>query len=297
MRFAFTLLLFAACGSDVPAEPTPDAPSMLPDGFQTLISQAWTLPPSTEKYLCVRQTATTDLYVKAIRPIAPTGSHHAVLMLADNSSVPDGTTECTSMLPSPAIYASGVGTNEFDFPDGVGLHIKAGQQLFLNLHLFNTGDADLQGTSGVAIVPTDAASIQHEAASVLIGAANKATVPVGLGVQLRFQCPTPAGTTIFAAAPHMHLAGAHLTEEYVSGGTSQTVIDTDYSFDDQHFRPVTPFTTVDNGKLVVTCTYNNDGQGANPIPFGESTTQEMCFGMTYVYPPPGASTCGTEVAI
>ncbi|MFT3697909.1 MAG: hypothetical protein QM831_32515 [Kofleriaceae bacterium] len=300
MRLPLALLLVAACGSDVPGDDTtsPDAPaSMLPPGYQTLISQAWTLAPNTEKYLCVRQTATTDTYIKSIRPIAPTGSHHAVLMITDNSTVADGTTDCTSMLPSPAIYASGVGTNEFDFPDGVGLHIKAGQQLFLNLHLFNTGEVDLAGTSGVAIIPTDAASIQHEAASILIGAATKAEVPVGLGVQLRFQCATPANTTVFAVAPHMHLTGAHLTETYVESGNTNMVLDTDYSFDDQHFRSVTPFTTTAGGKIQVTCTYNNDGQGANPIPFGESTTQEMCFGMTYVYPPPGVPGCGTEISI
>ncbi|HEY0255031.1 MAG TPA: hypothetical protein VGC41_26070 [Kofleriaceae bacterium] len=289
------LVAVAACGSDVPTDTPPDAAS-LPDGYQTLLSQDWSLAPGTEKYLCVRVTATSDTYIKSIRPIAPLGSHHAVLMLASNSTDPDGTTECTSMLPSPAIYASGVGTSDFDFPEGVGLHVRAGQQLFLNLHLFNAGENTLTGTSGVAYLPMDPTTLVHEAASVLIGAANKAVVPVGLNQQLRFTCPTPAGTTVFATAPHMHLLGAHLTSEYVVDGVATPILDTDYSFDDQRFRPNTPFTTT-GGKIQVTCTYNNMDTGANPVPFGESTTQEMCFAMTYVYPPPSGSVCGTEVAI
>jgi hypothetical protein len=294
MRIALSCLAISllGCGVDVP---TPDAPAINTDpGYQTLISTPWTLDANSEKYLCLRVTMTQDVWIKTIQPIAPVGTHHGVLMLAATPTVADGLTECSSMLTDPAIYASGVGTTSLDFPDGVGLHIQAGEQLFLNLHLFNASDSTLSGTSGIEYIAADPMSIVHEAASVLIGAANKASVPVGLGVTLKFECTPPADTTIFAVAPHMHLLGTHLNATYTPmGGAATTLADLDYSFDDQKFRTITPLVTSPKGKYDVTCTYDNES--GSPVAFGESTTQEMCFAMTYVYPPPGASVCGTEI--
>ena len=46
-------LLMTACGTDVTHDDTTDAGSNA-DGYTTLITNTWQLPPSTEKYLCVR---------------------------------------------------------------------------------------------------------------------------------------------------------------------------------------------------------------------------------------------------
>lgn len=269
----------------------PDAGSS-GDGFVTLLSTPWSLDPGSEQYDCYRVTMQQDVWIKSIKPIAPVGTHHSVLMLVTNPTEPDGLTQCSSLLTDPAIYASGVGTNELDFPDGIGLHIKAGQQLFLNLHLFNASDSPLTGTSGIEYLPADPTTIVHEAGTVLAGRATDATVPVGLNQSLQFTCTTPANVTMFAVAPHMHLYGIHLNATYNPGSDAAptTVLDTDYQFDNQQFRMMPQqLTTTAGGKYVVTCTYDNES--GNPIDFGESTTQEMCFAMTYVYPPQEEAIC------
>jgi len=293
MRHLALALLLAACGNDsaLPdggGSPIVDAPPT--DGFAPLISTTWSLDSSTEKYLCVRLTVTQDTYVKAIRPVAPVGTHHAVLMLGPGGQVADGTTECDSSLTEPAIYASGVGTEEIDFPDGIGLHLLPGQQLFLNLHLFNVSDGTITGTSGVEFLPADPSEIVHPAGTVLAGKMAGLVVVPGTSDQVG-TCTTPAGTTMFGVAPHMHLLGSHMNVTYDdgSGNAPTTVLDTDYSFDDQKFRMFQPITTVAGGKYTVTCSYVNTT--GKTVPFGESTEDEMCFAMTYVYPPPSQPTC------
>ena len=84
----------------------------------------------------------------------------------------------------------------------------------------------------------------------------------------------------------MHLLGTHMTVTY---GT-QTVMDTDYSFDQQRYQMIEPeLQTVANGKYTVTCTYiNHTGE---TVYFGESTEDEMCFALTLIYPQPAQDEC------
>jgi hypothetical protein len=291
-----SLLVLAACG--VP--PTPfgsgsDSGSGSGSGssaYVPLITNSWSLPASTEEYLCVRQTVQSDMYIKAIEPIAPVGTHHSVLE-AGSATGPDGTTLCSSEFVNPSLFASGVGTGPLELPDGVAIHLVAGEQLLLNLHLFNSTDDAMTGTSGISIIPTDAADVQQEAGAVLAGKTEGLVVVPGASTQTG-TCTTGAGSTIFAAAPHMHLLGTHLTATYTppGGGTATTLIDEDYSFDAQNYLPQSPMIqTQAGGKLTVVCSYFNP-TGA-PVYFGESTTDEMCFSMTLEYPPPAQPECTT----
>ena len=261
-----------------------------------LISTDWSLQPMTEQYLCVRQTLQSDMWISSISPVSPTGTHHQVLMVTTATPgqplPPDGVTVCSSELSSPSLYASGVGTSELDLPVGVAIHLQAGQQLFLNLHLFNAGDAQITGTSGVTYMPIDPSDVQHEAGVVLAGKAQGLEVDVGVGVQQTGTCTTNTGTTIFAAAPHMHLLGTHLTATYTppNGGTSVTLIDQPYLFDAQNYIMQSPeIVTEAGGKYTITCTYDNES--GSPVYFGESTTDEMCFALTMIYPPPPQTEC------
>jgi len=285
MRILLGLIVVAACGVDY-VDPTETAPStgsaMGPDATP-LISGDWSLQPNSENYVCVRQTVTVDSYIKTIVPIAPLGTHHFVLMLGDPSG-PDGTTNCNSSLTEPAIFASGVGVEPLTMPDGVAIHLKAGQQLMLNLHLFNASDDPLSGTSGIAVMPSEPVDDAHSAGVVLAGKGLGLQVVTGNSTQ-EATCTTPAGMTMFALAPHMHLLGTHLTATY--NGVS--LYDSDYAFDQQQFRQITPTVTMASGKYHVTCSYTNY-TGAT-VKFGESTEDEMCFAITFAYPAPTQKTC------
>jgi hypothetical protein len=282
------LLLFAAsCGTDT-AEPSPDA-GMPSDGYTTLIQSTWSLSANTEQYRCIRLTATTDTFIKSIRPLAPVGTHHTVLMIGPPDG-PDGDTECSSVLTKPAIYASGVGTEALDMPDGVAIHIRPGQQLLLNLHLFDLSDDPITGTSGIQIMTTDPVDAAHEAGVILAGKTKGLVVPVGASTQTG-TCTVPsAGITVFAIAPHMHLLGTHMTVTYSHDTTPATLLDTDYSFDNQNFRVMQPAVTSAAGdQMTIACSYMNE-TGADVL-FGESTENEMCFALTFIYPAQPVTTC------
>lgn len=290
MRIVLAVLLLAGCGVDYVA-PTgsDDVPVDQGSGSGSaasvpLISGDWTLQPDSENYVCVRKTITEDTYIKTILPIAPPGTHHFVLMVGDPDA-PDGITNCDSSLSKPAIFASGVGVQPLSMPDGIAIHIAAGQQLLLNLHLFNAGDTILTGTSGIAIESSPPVDTAHSAGVILAGKTLGLTVAPGVTTQ-DATCTTNAGTTFFAISPHMHLLGTHLTATY----NGATVLDTDYAFDEQQFRPIAPVATTASGKYHVTCTYANYS-GAT-VKFGESTEDEMCFAITFAYPAPAQKTCG-----
>jgi hypothetical protein len=287
-------LATAACGVD--QMPGDDDGNPLPpaDGYTRLIEGSWSLPTSTEasseKYVCVRLTAKTDTYIQSIRPIAPVGTHHTVLMLGAPDG-PDGTTDCSSALMKPAIYASGVGTQPLDLPAGVAVHVRPGQQLLLNLHLFNATDTAISGTSGIEILPVEPAAVQHEAGVVLIGKAAGLTVPPNKSTQTG-RCTTPANVTVFALAPHMHMLGSHMKVSYANadGSGARPLMDQDYSFDEQRFASLAqPLVSGAGGKITVECSYMNPtGQ---TVYFGESSTQEMCYALTFVYPAPTVEQC------
>jgi hypothetical protein len=287
--FLAILLTAAACGIDqeVPGD-DPGTPG--PDGYVRLISGDWSLPSSTETYVCVRLTATSDMYIRSVRPVAPAGTHHTVLMLGAPDG-PDGTNMCTSALAKPAIYASGVGTETLDLPAGVAVHVRPGQQLLLNLHLFNATDATMTGTSGIEVLEVEPQAVQHEAGVVLVGKAQGLEVPPNLSTQVG-RCTTPANVTVFALAPHMHVLGRHMKVSYANASDTgaRVLHDQPYSFDEQRFDMLEPqLVTTAGGHLTVECTYMNPtGQ---TVYFGESSTEEMCYALAFIYPAPPAQQC------
>jgi len=291
---AILLLTAAACGTDTEAPGDDDdgttEPPPPPDGYTRLISGDWSLQPSSEKYVCVRLTATSDMYIGAIRPLAPLGTHHTVLMIGAPDG-PDGTVDCTSSLVKPAIYASGLGTQSLDLPAGVAVHVRPGQQLLLNLHLFNAADGALGGTSGIDILEVEPGAVQHEAGVVLIGKALGLAVPPNMSTQTG-RCTTAANFTMFAVAPHMHMLGRHMKVSYANADNTgaRVLLDQPYSFDEQRFTMVEPpLVSKAGGHVTVECTYfNPTGQ---TVYFGESSTEEMCYALGFVYPPPPVEQC------
>jgi hypothetical protein len=274
-------LAIAGCGGDDdnPPQPdsgqgNPDAGAGTPDGgsgltWTPLITAEWTLAAHGENTSDVHQmTLDRDIYVGAIRPIDPPGTHHTVL--ARNGLSAGG-----------IVYASGVGTNEIVFPEGVGLKLNAGDDVILQLHLFNTSDDTMTGTSGIEIVEVDAADVQYEANLHLPG-------PFGFQIPPQ-QTYTFAGTctltepqTIFAVFPHMHQLGVHFKATLNVGGVDMVLHDDDYAFDDQAFIPFEPIVMNPGDTITSECTWNNTTD--QTVMWGESSTSEMCFSILYRYP-------------
>jgi hypothetical protein len=251
-------------------------------GYSQLISGTWSLPASMEAYRCIRLTVAADQWITSIHPIAPTGTHHTVLMIGPPDA-PDGDVACDSSLVKPAIYASGVGTDALTLPDGVAIKVAAGEQLLLNLHLFNASEATIAGTSGIEVKTAAQSAVVHEAGALLAGKGPGLVVKPGPSTQTG-TCTLPTGTTLFAMAPHMHLLGRHMKVTFQSA-PAQVLYDQDYTFEGQRYTTLASAVTSTGGtQLTVDCTYMNPT--GTPVTFGESTTNEMCYALGLVYPAP-----------
>lgn len=270
-------------GADIPDSPP------IPDGYTRLIGRTWSLPAPTsstpDEYRCVRFTVTEDMYITNIIAQAPAGTHHTVLTFAgsNGTSGPDGNQDDCGVgtLGRVMLYASGVGTSPLDFPTDVGVKVSAGQQLHLNLHLFNATDEPLAGDTAILVKsqPTPPPQI----AEMVFAGAFIFQIQPGQTFSKSGGCTASQPFKIFATWPHQHQLGTHHKFTVTRGTDVTTLHDGAYTFSEQNYYLTTPEFSVEAGdKLSTTCTWMNTTNGT--VGWGESSNQEMCFTGLYRYP-------------
>jgi hypothetical protein len=271
MRGALALLVLFGCASD-PAE-------TVPTGFVPLVQGDWSMPPGEEGYYCVRATIPEDMYVRAFRPIAPLGTHHTALGFA-LSAGDDGGFPCqASDAGFKLLFGSGVGTEAFTLPDGVAFKLPAGEQVMLNLHLYNTSDAPISGTSGIEIERIAKADALHEA-ETLYALNFDLSVPPGTS-KTTGACSIDADSTIVGVFPHMHKLGTHMR----ATAAGAVLHDLPYTFEEQLDYAVPSVQVTKGTKIEYECSYQNPG--TTTVEFGDSTDAEMCVLGVYRYPATG----------
>jgi len=271
-----------------------DAP--VGDGWTSLLQGDWTMPAGQpDTYFCVYATVPRDMDIKAFRPLIPVGTHHTVLTLFDRATPADGVYPCNVTTNGQSmIYGSGVGSPDFVFPEGIGLHLKAGQRLLLNLHLYNASDETISGRSGTLVQEAKPGELQNFAEIVLAGPTIGLQVPTGTSTQsgnCAISKITSVPIHVFSLSQHMHKTGTHMRSVITRGSEQIVLQDIDYNFDQQTFQLVSPHIQLEPADQLTTyCTYNNPGA---PKTWGESSDDEMCFTDLFYYPSQGASfTCG-----
>ncbi|HKP59019.1 MAG TPA: hypothetical protein VJV78_19995 [Polyangiales bacterium] len=271
-----------------PAMPVQNVPETFKgdagDGWKTLVTGRWEVPAGQETYHCARFTLPETITVSSFRALSPPGTHHTLLTIVDNPTDPDGSAPCTAGTNGKkSITGSGVGSNDLNMPAGVAMEVKAGQQLLLNLHLFNVTDKPITGTSGTLFKPMAVADVKQYAEGVLAGQINL-SIPVGGPTMQSGDCTMTHDSTLFAVSPHMHQLGVHLKAVAKSSTAGEVVLmDKPYSFDEQLVYPLDKEVPMKKGDIVhVECTYQNTTN--KPVMFGESSLSEMCFAGVYRYP-------------
>ncbi|NVB77102.1 MAG: hypothetical protein HOV81_01790 [Kofleriaceae bacterium] len=297
---ALALTLATACGKEV-ADDTPgntdDAATTMPDafvppaGYTKLIGRSWTLNAGQHDiYRCVRLTVPEDMYITNIMAQAPNGTHHTVLSIAgaNGTAGPDGEQDCSvSTLGMVMLYASGVGTSPLDFPDGVGIKVSAGQQIHLNLHLYNASDDSISGESAIFVKaqptpPPTLAEMVFAGKILFYVDANPMNDPNKV-TPITGGCTVNTPYTLFAVWPHMHKLAVHQKVELIRNSASTTLHDKDYTFLEQNYYMKSPEVQVQAGdQIKVTCDFVNN-TGAR-VTFGDSSDKEMCFAGLYRYP-------------
>lgn len=268
----FSLLPLSCGGSSTGVTPPAETWSRLAEG-------SWTLEAGAEDpRWCKKVVLTEDVYVAAMRPVHPPGTHHTTLSLVTD----DGKDNCSaSMFGAGMIYAAGAGSGELRMPKGVAMKLPAGQALILNLHIYNASGASIGGTSGIEIVRAKPEEVTSEA-DLLISGPTNFSLPPGQKTTLNHTCAVANDQTMFTLFPHMHQLGVHIKTTVTVGGTPTVLHDGDYHFEEQYFLPVGPIAFHAGDSITTECVYENTG--SSPVKFGESSDTEMCFSILFRYP-------------
>lgn len=233
-----------------------------------LISKQWHLMPGEEKESDLQiQDIDRDIYIGGMRPLSPTGTHHTLLFRGV-----DGTN---------MIYASGVGTNEIIFPPGKGIKMDAGTVLGLQLHIFNTADEMLTGTSGIEILEVDPETIDEEVDLFLPGPRDLEVLPNQVTTKSG-TCTVTQPYKVFALFPHMHQLGTRFRSTLTIGGNEVVLSDGEFDFEHQPVKSFDPIQLNVGDRINTTCSWYNPG--ASTVTYGESTETEMCYSILYRYP-------------
>jgi hypothetical protein len=254
------------------------------DGWKSLIQAHWILAANSEQYRCARLTATQDIAMHSFRPVSPLGTHHTVLTVTHAPTEPDGLTVCSVSTNAQAMLAgSGVGTNDYTLPDGVAIMLHKGDQLLINLHLFNVSDHEIEGTSGMLVQTIADDQIMHEAEAILAGPISLNIPAHSTGVVQSGTCTLNKDATLVGVGPHAHMHATHFKVTAHSSIVGDVVIhDADYSFDSQLVSTIDGVEMKKGDTVDVACTYDNNSD--KPISFGDSSLAEMCFAGLMRYP-------------
>jgi len=278
------LVALCGCGSDVRNGDPIVSPSSgggnVSKEWTNLVDGTWQMTAGKEGYWCSRKTITEDTYVKAFRADAPQGTHHTLLLVTEGGA-PDGEEQCGPLLGKNMIFASGIGTGDLSFPDGVAVKIPAGSQLLLNLHLFNASASTLDGVSGI-LVKTVAAADMKEEAEMIFGGPTNIEIPPNGSQTVEGSCIFPGTTTIWSVWAHMHQFGTNMKITHDGASGSNVLHNGPYSFDEQINYLIDPVTVNAGEEVRIECTYQNPT--SQTIYWGDSSNSEMCFAGFYRYP-------------
>jgi hypothetical protein len=280
---ACTVVIALAGCSGAPASNGP-APGT---GYRMATPQI-TLTAGEEKYLCYTvtlQEAADIAVTKFASTPSPVVHHFEVFQtLAPESA---GLFDCSATLIKQTwlpLFGGGAAVGGLTLPAGSGFKLPKDAQLLLQLHLLNatTGPATAQVTVDMTYAP-NAATVTP--AGIYAVGSMAINLPAGASnVQIASpHCTLGKQYNVFAVQPHMHTLGTRIA---FSTGASEAAMQPVYQRDPWVFgvQPIDLFaTTLNPGDYVgATCTYDNTT--SQPVMYGESTKDEMCYFVLFYTP-------------
>ena len=144
---AGALVLIVGCSGDArPAHAKRPAAN-----WNVVAQRSWTIPAGAEAYQCHAERLARDEYLTGFRVVAPHAAQSRVTLSALGHSPTQGDFDCSGGAAggSEMIYASGAGTDAFEFPAGQGVHLAAGQYLLLVVHLKNSASSAVSASTRI----------------------------------------------------------------------------------------------------------------------------------------------------
>jgi hypothetical protein len=252
-----------------------------------LRSMPHTLAAGTEDYRCTALAPTFDAgaAVSRFHPVNGPGVHHTVLFFTAGTT-PSDEWSCFDLgLNWTLVAASGVGTGDVVFPDGIALPMRSNGKYIVQVHMLNAGQQPIDVTAGYDLT-LEPPGANWQRAGMYIAGTTQFTIPAGAtGYSVQGTCTgnVLGGGKLLSLFPHMHKLGVNFHVDHTTSGQTSTLYDGAFQFDQQSvaaFQPEVPVGTSDT--LTVRCTWDNPG--TTPVTFGLHTSDEMCFGFFYYYP-------------
>lgn len=271
-----SLLALVGCAS---TPNTPDTPHF------DFASDTYRLQPGEEKYFCYTTNlpADRDIAITRLTPKYGPGTHH-ILFAQALAPEPPGFSECPVLTKQTwvPLYGGGKDSGPLELPPQVAFKpFNRGQQVIMQLHLQNSGDAPITGTTSIR---TDYVESTPEIMQAgIFGLDNRhLVIPAHtLAATNEMSCVLNADIDVFAVLGHMHKRGVRI--ELSRGATvgAEMLFQESWDFDAQ---PITSFELeLKKGDQMFTrCTHRNEGD--TPIVYGESSDTEMCILVMYYAP-------------
>ena len=288
---ALTLMAVTAC---TPAGDNNGGPTPLPQGDVVVINtEGFEIPPFSEFYQCWR--VNIEGLNRGVTEISyepgSDGVHH-VIMATDTSPDPEGTAECDLIeIDWQVMFAGGVESDPLYVPDGVAFPLGNGtKQIVFQIHYFNPLSEPIIDNTEIHIQLTKENADFIDAGLLVTGNFGFEIPPFATEYNVWGSCNSPnfgEPANIFAVFPHMHQFGTHISMGITDFDTGEETMlfDEPWAFGEQPIRAI-KHTFEMRDVLDVECEYNNPTGQA--IDFGESTTEEMCFGFYFFYPSPSS---------
>ncbi len=220
-------------------------------------------------------------YAVAFKPVIGNMAaiHHWLLFQDDSKGTPGGAVPSIGAHPGGQLLSGWApGGEDIDLrgraPGGVGVELSDSVTYTIEFH-YNSSDPNASDASGVEICtakdkPANIAGLSWLGYDQLLVPSTTWTGTCD---------PANPGTAhILVVVPHMHLTGRHMTSIINrADGSQDTLQDADFDFNYQ--RLYNKDVTINPGDTITTtCTFSQ------PMSFGESTMDEMCYLFTYAYP-------------
>jgi Copper type II ascorbate-dependent monooxygenase, C-terminal domain len=286
-------LALAACGSSGEMQGSSSGAGAGPETADTFSfdTASYTVQPGQEvRYMCYTTTAPADkeLTITEITPIYGKATHH-LGVYSTLAPEPDGVFDCPE-LEKPTwipLYGGGVESTPLTMPPGAAMHVAAGQQILVQLHLLNASAEVVTSKASIVFKTSDEPNLTPAG---IFGMSDQVIdlPPHSSGVTATMSCPASNDMDVFAVFAHMHQLGQTFEASRGAVAGQDVFFQTNWNFSNQPTTPLVTHSSADD-MVTVRCTYDNPG--STDVTYGESTYQEMCAFVLYYTPYPGLNGC------
>lgn len=234
------------------------------------------LKPFEEAYTCFAVTVPEDMVIDGFKKGGQVFVHHAQFVKSLLPE-PEGISTCNQQFKITwlPIFLAGAGPSELQFDEGVGHIIYAGEQLTLQMHLYNASDKPVSDVVEIRMHKSRSPNVTP-VTPWAIGSSEINLMPRQSG-KAQNVCTQTDAVEVLAVFPHMHQLGSKLTIEVGNSlHAMQPLYARDpFNFDDQRMEKMKLKLSAGD-MLRVTCEFKENPHDT-PVTFGESSSDEMCF--------------------